>query len=276
MGMLFIFTEKIFLHMKNRIILIAVVALLSINVLAQTAGDFNFTVTTVNNNKKYSPKNVLAIWIETGSGTFVKTLKLNAASKKQYLYSWIASSSQNTTDAITGSTLSSHTSHNVSWNGTDISGSLVDDGNYKVIIEYTSEHAQGPKASFTFNKSNSQVSLQPSNETYFNNISLSFTPSGATWISGFNTNVNESLVFYPNPVLDKLNLEFRSDKIEKDISISLYDTNMRLIKLFFRGQANEGMNQYNFDLSSAKLVSGSYFIVISNQHSIVARRLLKE
>lgn len=262
--------------MKNGIFILALLLAAMINSSAQTSGQLNFNVTTIANGKKYSPKHVLAIWIESESGTYIKTLKLNAAKRKQYLYSWIASSSQNSTDAITGATLSSHTTHNVSWDGTNTDGVLVDDGNYKVIIEYTSEHAQGPKASFAFNKSNSQVSLQPSNETYFNNISLSFTPSGATGISSFNTNVNESLVLYPNPVSNQLSIEFNAEKVEKKISIALYDANMRLIKLFFNGQVNQGLNKYSFDLPSANLVSGNYFIVISSQHSIVARRMVKD
>jgi hypothetical protein len=160
--------------MKAKLFSFAILVIFSLNAFAQTAGQLNFTITTLPNGNSYSPKHVLAIWVETESGTFVKTLKLNAGARKEYLFSWIASSSQNTTDAITGSTLESHITHNVSWNGTNISGTLVNDGNYKIIVEYTSEHAQGPKASFTFNKSNNQVSLQPSNETYFNNISLSF------------------------------------------------------------------------------------------------------
>lgn len=261
--------------MKNGIFILALLFAAVINSTAQTAGQLNFTITTLPNGKKYSPKHVLAIWVETESGTFVKTLKLRGANRKQYLYSWIASSSQNTTDAITGSTLSSHTTHNVSWNGTNTDGALVSDGNYKVIIEYTSEHAQGPKASFVFNKSDSQVSLQPSNETYFNAISLSFTPDNTTGISNFNTIVSESFSVYPNPVFDQLNVEFKSEKIEKDVSIALYDTNLRLIKVFYKGRINEGINAFNFDLSADKLVSGNYFVLISNQNSQIAHRIVK-
>jgi len=240
----------------------------------QTAGQLDFNVTTISNGATFSPKHVLAIWVETESGSFVKTLKLRANARKQYLYTWIASSSQNTTDAVTGATLTSHTTHNISWDGTNTSGNLVDDGNYKVIIEYTSEHAQGPLASFGFNKSGSQVSLTPSNETYFQDISLSFTPEGSNNISSLLSNLESSLQLYPNPVANELNLDFNLHQAEKDMRISLYDINMRLIKEYFHGEAASGSNHFRIHLNSEKIVPGNYFIVISNQRALVAKAVI--
>lgn len=262
--------------MKNVLFLLVLALIFSLNAKSQTPGQLSITVTSLPNGKSFSPKHVLAIWVETESGTFVKTLKLNASARKEYLYSWIASSSQNTTDAITGSTLNSHITHIVNWDGTNVNGALVNDGNYKVIIEYTSEHAQGPKASFTFNKSDSQVSLQPSDETYFQNISLSFTPDGATGISNINTSIAGSLALYPNPVSDHLNISFQSAAFEKDISIGLYDVRMRLIKTLYKGYAEEGLNHFNFNLSSSEIIPGNYFIIISDPHSLLAKGMIKE
>ena len=41
-------------------------------------GTVDVSVTTLPNGIDFSPKHVLAIWIEDGSGNFVQTLKLNA------------------------------------------------------------------------------------------------------------------------------------------------------------------------------------------------------
>ena len=61
--------------------------------LAATDGTVSFTVRTLNYNTSYDPNNIMAIWVVDDSGAFVKTLKKRAASREQYLYRWIASSS---------------------------------------------------------------------------------------------------------------------------------------------------------------------------------------
>lgn len=141
----------------------------------KTEGTLSFTVETISNGGNYSPKHVLAIWIEDGSG-FVKTSKLRANNRKKYLYTWNNRSSQNTVDAITGATLGSHQSHTISWDGTDVNGTVVPDGDYKVRVEFTDEHAQGPLYSLTFTKGTEEVSLSPDNSGKFKNISLTWIP----------------------------------------------------------------------------------------------------
>ena len=111
---------------------------------AQTSGTLTFSVTTASNGGQYSPKNIVAIWIKNGSGTFIKSLKVMAAQRIQYLYQWKASSSSNTVGAITGATLSNHQTHNVSWNGKNASGSNVADGSYQIWVEFADDDFQGP------------------------------------------------------------------------------------------------------------------------------------
>ena len=112
--------------------------------LAATDGTVSFTVRTLNYNTSYDPKNIMAIWVVDDSGAFVKTLKKRAASREQYLYRWIASSSRNTVDAVTGATLSDHQTHTVTWNCRDTSGTIVPDGTYFMRVEYTLANSQGP------------------------------------------------------------------------------------------------------------------------------------
>ena len=80
---------------------IARVFLLALGAHAQTQGTCTFTVTTLRDiGAEYDPRHVLAIWVTTPSGAFVKTLKKQAASREQYLRTWVANSARNVVDAI--------------------------------------------------------------------------------------------------------------------------------------------------------------------------------
>ncbi|MCB2218923.1 MAG: DUF2271 domain-containing protein [Bacteroidetes bacterium] len=140
-----------------------------------TGGEMTFTVRTVQAGGNYAPKHVLAIWVEDSEG-FIKTRKAMANQRKQYLYTWKAASNYNVVDAITGSTLTSHQTHTVSWNFIDLEGNLVPDGEYTVWTEFTDAHAQGPLYTLTFEKGPDGISLTPADETYFKDIEFEFIP----------------------------------------------------------------------------------------------------
>ncbi len=159
--------------------------------LETTGGELSFTVRTVSAGGNYAPSHVLAIWVEY-DGDFVKTRKAMANQRKQYLYTWKAStqaagSVYNVVDAITGSTLTSHQTHTVTWDCTDLDGNIVPDGEYVVLTEFTSQHAQGPVYELSFTKGPDAVSLTPADETYFKDIELEFTP----YVSEFSGDVTE-------------------------------------------------------------------------------------
>jgi PKD repeat protein len=168
------------------------------NQRANTPGVVTFTATTSSAGGNYAPKHVLAIWVEK-DGVFVKTRKAMANSRKQYLYMWKAASNYNVVDAITGPTLNSHQTHTVTWDCKDLSGNVVVDGDYTIILEFTDKHAQGPFIEVTFNKGTEPVTMNPANQTYIKNISLTYSPMAAN----FNANVTqvctaESVVFTDN------------------------------------------------------------------------------
>lgn len=146
----------------------------SVNAQNPTQGEMTFSVRTVTDGGKYSPKHVLALWVEDAKG-FVITRKVMANKRKQYLYTWNSSTGSNAVDAITGSTLSSHRTHTVTWNCLDLKGNLVPDGVYTVFVEFTDQHAQGPICSVSFTKGSECVDISPSDKTYFKDISLQFT-----------------------------------------------------------------------------------------------------
>ncbi|MCB0824213.1 MAG: DUF2271 domain-containing protein [Bacteroidales bacterium] len=145
------------------------------NAKATVGGEMTFTVRTVTAGGTYSPKHVLAIWVEDADG-FVKTRKAMANQRKQYLYTWKAASNYNVVDAITGSTLTSHQTHTVSWDFLDLDGNLVPDGEYTVWVEFTDKHAQGPLYTLTFEKGPDAISLTPADETYFKDLAFDYTP----------------------------------------------------------------------------------------------------
>ncbi len=148
-----------------------------INNTVKTPGGLAVQFTTSTYKGEYAPDHVLAVWVESNSGTFVKTLYVKAAQRKQHLTNWLKStSSGNTTDAVTGATLSSHGAINCNWNGTDTSGAVVGNGNYKVCVEYTESSATGKYASFTFNKDLAASTANPSTTAGISGITITWTP----------------------------------------------------------------------------------------------------
>ena len=255
-----------------KVIYISVLSILfSINTYAQTPGILNFSYTTLAKESTFSPKHVIATWVETESGLFVKTLNLNADKRKEHLYTWNVQSSGNTIDATTGATLSSHTSHNLSWDMTGTDGVLVDDGNYKLITEFTSEHAQGPLLEVSFSKTENEVSLQPDNQTYFETISLSFIPESTTSIDNFTKTAGLSV--FPNPITEDFSLHFNLDKTS-DIKISVYDSKMSLIKNLYSGHKEKGEIQLQFNLKDHNLSQGIYYILVKTDRFQSAKKII--
>ncbi len=92
---------------------------------------------------KYKPRNVGAIWVETAAGAFVKTLERWGKTRSRYITRWTAASAGNVVDAVTSATLSSHVTHDRTWDFTDKSTCKVAAGNYKLKIEHTDYNGPG-------------------------------------------------------------------------------------------------------------------------------------
>ena len=148
-----------------------------INNTTKTSGTLFVSTLTSSVGGNYAPKNIVAIWVESNSGTYVKTLLAYANTYKRYLTNWASSSSYNTTDALTGATVNSHTTRVCSWNGTDKNGNVVGDGSYKVCMELTDKDGTGNYHEFTFAKGTNSATLSPSNVSSFSNISIKWTPN---------------------------------------------------------------------------------------------------
>ncbi len=159
-------------------------------------GEMTFTVRTTTANGNFSPRHVLAIWIEDANG-FVITRIRRADKRKQYLYTWNTKSGGNVTDATTGATLSSHQTHSVAWNCKDSDGNLVPDGEYHVYVEFTEEHAQGPMRKVSFTKGSEPVSLTPADDDNFKDLALQFEPA-ITITAGFTFSADELAISFTN------------------------------------------------------------------------------
>jgi len=125
---------------------------------AALAGGLVFQFTTVSVDGEYAPKNVGAVWITDGQGAFVKTLELWAAKRAKHLVQWNAASGANIVDAVTGATRKNHGAHEASWDGTNVAGLPVSDGEYQVQVEFTewnsssSGNPPGPYTSIPFSR----------------------------------------------------------------------------------------------------------------------------
>lgn len=145
---------------------------------AQTDGSVAFTVTTSNVNGGYNPRNVMAIWVVNSSGTFVKTLKRMARTRIGYLTQWNGQSGGNVVDAVTGATLGTHETHNVTWNCRDVAGAIVPDGTYRVRVEFTTINGAGPYSAdlCQFVKGTASLTNTYANMTGLSNMRLVYTP----------------------------------------------------------------------------------------------------
>lgn len=176
--------------MKTTILTLAL--LLSNLLFSQTQGTLTLAFTQVPHTSYTGNKNVMAVWIQTSSGTFVKTRKRNAGGgTSDHLPVWAVNSGGNanncmsgacnTIGATTGATLNSFGNINVSWDGTDASGNLVPDGTYKITVESCWNHGNTAKASrsYTFTKGPNADIQTPTDDANFTGIALAWNPSGA-------------------------------------------------------------------------------------------------
>jgi len=244
------------------------------SLFSQTSGTFSFSVTTTSTGG-YSPRHLLAIWIQNNntsgsSSGFVKTkIKYaNNSNTNGHLQTWKASSGSNVVDAVTGSTLNTHGTVTFMWNGTDVTGTLVPDGEYYTWLEMAWDDpipAGKTINSFPFTKGATLFTSTPANTTNFLDLSLTWTPL-STGIEG--SMENEDIILYPNPSSGMIKIDFKKSEDECLIQVfsetGLLVHNERILNL----QAGTR----SFDLTA--LPSGIYYCTLHLQHKDLVFRII--
>lgn len=231
--------------------------------ITNTSGEVTFTVKTVTANGNFAPRHVLAIWVEDAQG-FVKTKLLRANQRKQYLYTWNSVSGGNVVDATTGATLTSHQTHTVIWDCTDVDGNVVPDGDYTVRVEFTEKHAQGPLTAVTFTKGTEEQHLTPADEDHFINMTLDYIPE----TNGLNSSEERNLQVYPNPGNGIFNINLSS---VEPFELDVYD--VAGINIYHQS-GNGTKRVVSIDLS--RFNSGIYFVQFKQDNNIRTARIVKQ
>ena len=133
-------------------------------------------VTTVSSAGEFAPRNSGAIWVETGAGEFVRTLKLWADKRKRHLIAWNQASMGSSVDAMTSATLKAHTRHELTWDGTDLDGIPVAPGRYRLRVEAAENNGAGPAIVLDFELGAGPFALHPTDLPGFTAIFVTSPP----------------------------------------------------------------------------------------------------
>lgn len=98
----------------------------------------DFTYQAAGGGRVHSP--YIAVWIEDSAGELVQTVSLwYKSDESKYLQDLKRWNSKNNRNALTTGATRIPGSFSVAWNGTDLDGALVADGDYFVCIEAVRE-----------------------------------------------------------------------------------------------------------------------------------------
>lgn len=130
----------------------------------------------------YAPSHVVAVWIETGAGAFVKTVGRWSATRTSSLTTWIAKAGQGDVDAVSGATqnLQPNNLATLEWDLKDRQGQIVPDGTYTIKLELADFNpGQGTPnlGTFTFVKSDQPQVQTGQTNGGFSNVTIDFAPA---------------------------------------------------------------------------------------------------
>ena len=258
--------------MKNLILLL--ICLCSIEIYSQTAGTLTLSFAQTPHTSFQGTRNVMAVWIQSSTGTFVKTRARNVGTvTKDHLPTWAVNSGGtagnatgancNVVGAVSGATLTNFSTRNFSWDGTDVNGNIVPDGTYKITVESTWNHGAsgGTIVSYTFVKGVNPDIQAPANDANFTNIALAWNPSGASIpnIEDLNYSVQ------PNPSLDG-NVSISGLKLNDLVEV--YDMSGALLL----SQKNLSEELFTVDLSSK--ANGFYILKVTREFLSKEERII--
>lgn len=151
--------------------------------------DLSITATSTPAGGNFAPRNVVAIWIETAGGTFVKTIGRYANVRKTDLVAWTGKAGAGDADAVSGATRANHaTPLAITWNLRDRAGAIVADGTYTIRMELSDSNTSttGPnhEGTFTFVKGPTPQKQSALSNNGFTNVTIDFQPVVDTCSNG--------------------------------------------------------------------------------------------
>lgn len=271
--------KKSLLHLSG----LALAMTVSANLFAQTAtpGTLTFTYTEVAKTPTYNgtPQHSLAIWIQDGTGKFVKTKQVSCCmgSTLDHLPSYAIAASCgvypgttikvpndkacNKVDATSSATITTWQSNKVvTWDGKNTNGTAngttVADGTYKVTIESCWNHGGTGTGiivkSYTFTKGPNADHQTPADDAYFKGMKLDWVPAGVGIDEATET---QNINVYPNPTTGIFNVDFnKASKITvvNALGLVVYDQKVE----------ETAAGTKSIDLSN--FANGVYFIHVFN------------
>jgi len=231
-----------------------------INNYSQSKGTLTFSTTLAPHNGSYGNNHVVAIWIEDSTNAFVKTnlrMAMTSHTINNHLPVWKNISGLNVVDATTGATLRTYSSPiSITWNGTNVLGSVVKDGTYSVWIEESwDEGTTGTSTtSVPFAKGTKSVHLSPANTSNFSSTTLDWVSLDTSSTTGINLVGQNNIEIYPNPSNGLIYADFKT-------LVNVTDIEMTNIKgqIVFLEKINKavfGLRTFNFQNFS----NGIYFL----------------
>ncbi len=244
------------------------------NTFAQTAGTLNFNFTTLNQG---TSKCVMAVWVENSAGLFIKT-KIrylgNGTSDHLPVYgvksggSAYDAMSGNIVDATTGPTRSSSTTpvawgpKSLSWNGTNVAGTIVADGVYKVWVEAAWNDGDPDihdyiNTGYSFTKGIAINSTIPASDAVLNAMTLVWTPSALSLDSVYKTKV----AIYPNPSNGVVNVQYKNIPVSNIDVVNVLGQVVKSVKI----DSSKSETSQSIDLSGN--ANGLYIINVSTNET---------
>jgi hypothetical protein len=229
---------------------------------AQTPGTMSFSCDTYAPESNYGTKHVLAVWIQNTAdpSVFIKT-RAKYGNEDDHLISWVAISDKNLVDAVTGATRTSYGTITSDWDGKDVSGEVVTDGDYQVFIEMgwgrnkTDDHAV---TSFIFTKGANEENVTHQGDNNFSNVSISWVPEGTTGISS-GTESFDYLKIFPNPAKENITIDFGNVSFREKYTVKIVNELGQVVW-------KHTLDKNNINISTYSLGgSGTYFIQVTDR-----------
>jgi hypothetical protein len=242
-----------------------------------TAGTMTFTFTQGSPINTADGGCVMAVWIQSGT-TFIKTkIRYLDYGTEDHLPIYGAKAGWTTTndamtansvDAVTGATLTSGTSpaaldsYSVTWDGTNVAGTVVADGDYNIWYEATwvdsgSNNHNFINTGFTFTKGAAITTSSPGSTGPLSGMNITWTPAALSLDSVYKTKV----ALYPNPSNGIINVLYNDIPVSKINVVNILGQIVKSIKL----DPSKSRTSKTIDLSGN--ANGLYIINVSTNET---------